>query len=70
MDMNCVKPSNQNRYALTIIYINICIYIYIYLFSKYGDVQPMNNQDSNSVYEALLNKFSDNEIPNGYVFRW
>ena len=33
------------------------IYIYIYIFSKYGDVQPMHNKDSNSVYEALLNSF-------------
>ena len=36
--------SNQPRYALTVIAI----------FSKYGDVQPMNNKGSNSVYEALL----------------
>ena len=27
------------------------------MFSTYGDVQPMNNKDRNSVYEALLKRF-------------
>ena len=35
--------SNQPRYALTV----------IDRFHKYGDAQPMNNKDSNSVNEAL-----------------
>ena len=51
MDMSYLRQSNQPRYALTV------IYIYIYIFSKYGDVQFMNNKDSNSVYEALLTRF-------------
>ena len=29
----------------------------MYVFSKYGDVQPMHNKYSNSVFEALLNSF-------------
>ena len=59
MDMSYLKQSNQPRYALVVIY----IYIYIYIFSKYGDVQPMNNKDSNSVYEALLNSFKIMKYP-------
>ena len=47
MDMNYLKQSNQPRYALVVIDI----------FSTYGDVQPMNNNDNNSVYEALLTSF-------------
>ena len=47
MGMSYLKQSNQPRYALAVIDI----------FSKYGDVQPMNNTDSNSVYEALLKQF-------------
>ena len=43
MDMSCLKQSNQPRYALAVIGI----------FNTCGDVQPMNNKDSNSVYEAL-----------------
>ena len=43
MDMSYLKQSNQPRYALVVIDI----------FSKYGDVQPMNNKGNNSVYEAL-----------------
>ena len=35
--------SNQPRYALTV----------IDRFHKYGDAQPMNNKDNNSVNEAL-----------------
>ena len=50
MDMSYLKQSNQPRYALVVIYIHIYTYIYIYIFSKYGDVQPMNNKDGNSVY--------------------
>ena len=37
--------------------------MYIYIFSKYGDVQPMNNKDSNSVYEALLTSFKITKYP-------
>ena len=51
--MRYLKPSNQPRYGLVVIY----IYIYIYIFSKYGDVQPMNNKASNSLYEASLKGF-------------
>ena len=45
--MSYLKQSNQPRYALVLIDI----------FSKYGDVQPMNNKGNNSVYEALLTSF-------------
>ena len=47
MDMSDLKQSNQPRYALVVIGV----------FSKYGDVQPMNNKGRNSVYEALLKSF-------------
>ena len=53
MDMGYLKQINQPRYALVVIGI----------FSKYGDVQPMNNKDSNSVYEALLNSFKIMKYP-------
>ena len=63
MDMSYVCQSNQPRYALTVIYIYIYIYIYTYIFSKYGGVQPTNNKDSNSVYEALLTSFKIMKYP-------
>ena len=45
MDMvNLQKSATQPRYAI----------IVIDLFSKLGDALPMNNKDSNSVYNALL----------------
>ena len=53
MDMSYLKQLNQPRYALVIIDI----------FSKYGDVQPINNKDSNSVYEALLTSFKIMKYP-------
>ena len=53
MDMSYLKQSTQPRYALVVIDI----------FSKYGDVQPMNNKDSNSVYEALLTSFKIMKYP-------
>jgi len=53
MDMSYLKQSTQPRYALVVIDI----------FSKYGDVQPMNNKDSNSVYEALLKSFKIMKYP-------
>ena len=55
MGMSCSKQSNQPRYALTVIGI----------FSKYGDVQPMNNKDSNTVYEALSKRFKIMKYPMG-----
>ena len=51
--MSSLKQSNKPRYALTIITI----------FNKYGDVQPMNNKDNNSVYEALLTSFTIIKYP-------
>ena len=53
MDTSYLKQSTQPRYALVVIDI----------FSKYGDVQPMNNKDSNSVYEALLISFKIMKYP-------
>ena len=47
MDMSYLKQSSRPRYAIVVIDI----------FSKYGDVQPMNNKGSSSVYEALLKSF-------------
>ena len=48
MDMvNLQKSESQPRYALVVIDI----------FSKLGGAQAMNNKDSNSVYDALLNIF-------------
>ena len=45
MDMVTLQMSEtQPRYAIVV----------IYLFSKLGDALPMNNKDSNSVYDALL----------------
>ena len=45
MDMvNLQKSDTQPRYAIVV----------IDLFSKLGDAIPMNNKDSNSVYDALL----------------
>ena len=45
MDMvNLQNSDNQPRYAIVV----------IDLFSKLGDAIPMNNKDSNSVYDALL----------------
>ena len=53
MDMSYLKQSNQPRYALVV----------TDTFSKYGGVQPMNNKDSNSVYEALLTSFKIMKYP-------
>ena len=53
MDMSYLKQSSQPRYALVVIDI----------FSKFGDVQPINNKDSNSVYEALLTSFKIMKYP-------
>ena len=55
MGMSYLKQSTQPRYALVVIDI----------FSKYGDVQPMNNKDSNSVYEALFKSFKIMKYPRG-----
>ena len=60
MDMSYLKQSNQPRYALTVIAI----------FNKCGDVQPMNNKDGNSVYEASLRSFQIMKYPmNIRIFR-
>ena len=53
MDMSYLKQSNQPRYALAVIDI----------FSRYGDVQPMINKDSSSVFEALLKSFKIMKYP-------
>ena len=53
MDMNYLRQSNQQRYALVVIDIS----------NKYGDVQPVNNNDINSVYEALLKSFKIMKYP-------
>ena len=37
--------------------------VVIDIFSKYGDVQPMNNKDNNSVYAALLTSFKIMQYP-------
>ena len=55
MDMSYLKQSNQPRSALVV----------IDAFSKYGDVQPVNNKDSNSVHEALLTSFKIMKYPMG-----
>ena len=47
MDMNYLKQTSQPRYALTVIDI----------FCKFGGVQPMNNTDRHSVYDALKHSF-------------
>ena len=54
MDMvNLRKSETQPRYALVVIDI----------FSKLGDAIPMNNKDSNSVYDALLTIFKKMGYP-------
>jgi hypothetical protein len=54
MDMvNLRKSETQPRYALVVIDI----------FSKFGDAIPMNNKDSNSVYDALLTIFKKMGYP-------
>ena len=55
MDLSYMIQTNQPRYALTVIDI-----LNIY------DVQPMNNNDSHSVCDALQKSFAINEIP--YVY--
>ena len=47
MDMSYLKQTNQPRYALTL----------SDTLSKFGDVQPMNNTDSHSVYDVLQTRF-------------
>ena len=53
MDMGYLKQTNQPRYALTVIDI----------FSKSGDVQPMSNTYSHSVYDALNKSFKIMKLP-------
>ena len=43
----------------------MCLNSDIYIYSKYSDVQPMNNKGVNSVYEALLNSFKKMKYPMG-----
>ena len=53
MDMSYLQQTNQPRYALTVIDI----------FSKCGDVQPMHDTYSSSVYDALQTSFNIMKCP-------
>ena len=53
MDMNHLKQTSQPRYALTVIDV----------FNTFGDVQPMNNKNNHSVYDALENNFKVLKVP-------